>query len=97
MALKKIINIQGDGFLATPYGDVKTGASSLDIPAYIKITDINGNKEKLHVIVNFSNKDVEFTKSYYAPVSTEDNAPNFIKQAYEYLKTLPEFENSEDC
>lgn len=29
--------------------------------------------------------------------SVTDDAPNDIKQCYEYLKTLPEFENAVDC
>ena len=29
--------------------------------------------------------------------SVEEGAENFIKQAYEYLKTLPEFEGATDC
>ncbi len=31
---------------------------------------------------------------YFAP---ELDRENFIKQAYEHLKTLPEFEGAEDC
>jgi hypothetical protein len=97
MALKKIIELEGNSFLDTSYGIVKTGKNAVSVSAYIKIASIRGSKSNLNAEVNFSSKDIEFTKSYSMPVSTEDNSANFIKQAYEHLKTLPEFENSEDC
>ena len=97
MALKKVINLQGTSFLNTPYGNVKTGQNAIDISAYIKVVNVTGDKNKVTISVNFSDKDIEFNKKYEGPVLTTDTAPNFIKQAYEYLKTLPEFENSEDC
>jgi hypothetical protein len=97
MALKKVIELQGDCFLSTSYGRFKTGQDKIAITAYIKICNISGDKDKISVNVNFSDKNIEFNKRYEAPVSTDTDAPNFIKQAYEYLKTLPEFENSEDC
>jgi hypothetical protein len=97
MALKKIIELQGSSFLNTSYGQINTGEDKIAIAAYIKVVSISGDKNNLVVNVSFSDKDIKFIKSYSTPVSVEDNAPNFIKQAYEHLKTLPEFENSEDC
>jgi hypothetical protein len=97
MALKQTIKLQGDGFLNTPYGHVKTGENTVDISAYIKVSSIAGNKNSLNIDVNFFNENIEFNKSYNLPVSVDADAANFIKQAYEYLKTLPEFANSEDC
>jgi hypothetical protein len=97
MALKKIIELEGDIFVNTAYGSISTGTTKLAITAYIKVSKIAGNKDNLNIEVNFSDENIEFNKLYALSVSTEANAPNFIKQAYEYLKTLPEFENSEDC
>jgi len=97
MALKKIIELQGSSFLNTSYGQIKIGEDKVAIAAYIKVISISGDKNTIDASVTFVNKDIKFTKNYSVPVSTEDNASNFIKQVYEYLKTLPEFENSEDC
>jgi hypothetical protein len=97
MALKKTIELEGSSFLNTSHGQVKTGEAKIAINAYIKIHSLSGDKNNLSVNVSFSDKNVDFIKNYPVPVSTEANAPNFIKQSYEYLKTLPEFENSEDC
>jgi hypothetical protein len=97
MALKKIIELEGDTFLNTPYGRIKTGQSKLAIAAYIKVQNVSGDKNTVSAIVMFTDDNIQFSKNYTFPVSVADGAPNFIKQAYEYLKTLSEFENSEDC
>jgi hypothetical protein len=97
MALKKIIELEGNTFLSTPYGSVKTGEAKLAIAAYIKVQNVSGDKNNLNTNVSFTDDNIQFNKSYTFSASVNDNAPNFIKQAYEYLKTLPEFENSEDC
>jgi hypothetical protein len=97
MALKKIIELEGDTVLNTLYGNVKTGKSKLAIAAYIKVQNVSGNKNNLNATVMFTDDAIQFSKNYAFPASVADGAPNFIKQAYEYLKTLPEFENSEDC
>jgi hypothetical protein len=97
MALKKIIQLEGDTFLKTPHGSIKTGQSKVAIAAYIKVQNISGNKNTINATVIFTDNSIQFNKEYMIPASVADSAPNFIKQAYEYLKTLPEFENSEDC
>jgi hypothetical protein len=97
MALKKIIELEGDTFLNTPYGSIETGESKLAIAAYIKVQSISGDKNNIDATVMFTDDNVRFSKKYTFSASVADGAPNFIKQAYEYLKTLPEFENSEDC
>ena len=73
--------------------------------AYIRIDTISGYKGGLDISVNYyiSQQDVIDGKGYlqqkmyhFVP-SVEDTAPNFIKQGYEYLKTLPEYEYAIDC
>lgn len=67
---------------------------------YIKVDSLSGNKELLDVVVFFKRnretEDITLAKTYEFIPSVEDVSPNFIKQAYEFLKSLPEFEGSED-
>jgi hypothetical protein len=97
MALKKIIELQGSSFLDTSYGRIKTGEDKLAIAAYIKVENVSGNKSNINATVSFTDNAIHLSKTYNFPASVDSAAPNFIKQTYEYLKTLPEFENSEDC
>ena len=97
MALKKIIELEGDTVLNTPYGRIKTSQSKVAIAAYIKVQSISGDKYNINATVMFTDDNIQFNKQYDFPASVVDGAPNYIKQAYTYLKTLPEFENSEDC
>lgn len=68
---------------------------------YIKITSISGDKEKLSINVNFyetaDKEEIIDKKNYQFTPLIEDNSDNFIKQGYEYLKTLDEFKDAEDC
>ena len=97
MALKKIIELEGNTFLKTPYGNINTGESKAAVAAHIKVQHVSGDKNSLTANVAFTGDNIQFNKSYVFATSVEENSPNFIKQAYIYLKTLPEFENSEDC
>ena len=67
---------------------------------YIVVSRFEGNKERLTFYISIydnSLKENLITSTPYEFVpSVEDEAGNFIKQAYEYLKTLPEFENAID-
>lgn len=65
---------------------------------YHKVGYLSGNKES--VIVNVE----KFTNDKQNIIDVENysfvpnmNGENFIKQAYEYLKTLPEFADAQDC
>jgi hypothetical protein len=68
--------------------------------AYVKVETISGGKQNLMVNVGFYNdKTSPMTK---AKTNTYEFAPsmdgeNFVKQAYEHLKTLPEFYGANDC
>jgi hypothetical protein len=90
MALKKDIQFTPNGFDSAAF--LKN--------AYIKIDTISGNKNTLEInVIIYSEKNdeklpVQATKYAFAPSL---NDKNFIAQAYEYLKTLPEFANTVDC
>lgn len=72
--------------------------------AYIRIDGITGSKENLQIGVNSYVSQEGFNKGYdyleqryytFTP-SVEDDAPNFIKQGYEHLKTLLAYESAVD-
>lgn len=65
---------------------------------YIEVNEIQGNKKEANILVNFYSEDkteIIEVKSYTYNLSLEGD--NFIKQAYEHLKTLDEFKDAEDC
>lgn len=97
MALKKLIQLEGDTFLNTPHGNIKIGESKVDVTIHAKVKQVFASKENIEATVIFSSKEISFSKEYSFPASVVDGSPNYIKQAYQHLKTLPEFENSEDC
>ena len=70
------------------------------INVYCKIKNISGTKVKisldLAILTEDKAKTIEILKYEYTP-SVEEGSENFIKQGYEYLKTLPEFKDAEDC
>ena len=88
MALKKSMVKTVDGFDGT--------LSVTD--AYWKIINISGDKNELSVVIQAFNgeQQVGGYAGSFVP-SVDENAENFIRQAYLYLKTLPEFEDAVDC
>jgi hypothetical protein len=97
MALQKIIEDEGKVFLRTSMGEVDEGMKQISFLAYIKVLSVDCDKNYISATVNFSGKYCNHTKRYVIPVLLEDNAPNFIAQAYNHLKTLPEFAGAVDC
>ena len=70
--------------------------------AYIAITHIEGNKDLLVVIVGVYTDSEKIarliTKVYeFIPDTSTMSTPNFYVQAYEYMKTLPEYSGAIDC
>ena len=72
--------------------------------SYARIDSIFGSKSKIEFTLNYYiNKDA-FSKNnsyleqelYSFIPSVEQNSSNFIKQGYEYLKTLEEFKSATD-
>lgn len=72
--------------------------------AYHRIDAIGGSKETMLFTLNsyVSKEAYQEGKSYLAQKqykftpTVEDGASNFIKQAYEYLKRIPEFKGALD-
>ena len=66
--------------------------------AYCKVTEINGSKYNLFVTLSVQNQEIDsvFDSCVYNFVPSLEGA-NFIAQAYDYLKTLPELKGATDC
>lgn len=87
MALTKTITLQNN------FGDESTFDN-----AYLRVDHVEGSKALLTARVGFYKKDrasLLLTSSVSFEPSLEGG--NFIKQAYEYIKTLPEFADATNC
>jgi len=85
--------ISGEGFLY----DIGE-ETIITEPLYIKVVGVSGNKQQLSASVSFTCKEsgkVLATKEYRFLLNLE--GPNPIKQAYLFLKTLPEISDATDC
>lgn len=68
------------------------------VDTYIKIVFISGSKDLLTAEISILEaKDGKMLKSQSFRFSLDLNGANFIRQAYEHLKTLPEFAGATDC
>ena len=73
--------------------------------AYARIDGINGTKDQLSLTLNYyinqegfsEGKAVLKQEQYDFEPSVEEGSDNFIKQGYEYLKTLPSFSEAIDA
>lgn len=92
MALRKNIDFTPNGF---------DSAATLT-GAYFRIDNVSGNKEMLSVtVVAYNDKDGKKlpaqVKSHNFKPSVGTGAKDFIAQAYEHIKALPEYAGAEDC
>lgn len=66
---------------------------------YYKINKLNGNKENIEILLGIYKNETKqcciATKQYIFVPKLESN-DNFIKQGYNFLKTLDEFKNAVD-
>ena len=97
MALKKIIEAEGESYIHSQVGIIQTGIEKTTFAAVCKISSISGSKTKLTVNVSHVGDVARFERLYSFQPSVAEGSENFIKQAYLYLKTLPEFSGAEDC
>jgi hypothetical protein len=97
MALRKIVEVEGESYIESSVGIVKTGIEKATFAAVCRITTISGSKTKLNIKVLHIGDAATFERSYSFEPLVSDGSENFIKQAYLYLKTLPDFSGAEDC
>jgi|LakMenEpi03Aug12_release.lakeMendotaPanAssembly.Ray.scaffolds.fasta_scaffold3501436_1 hypothetical protein len=68
--------------------------------AYIRVDSISGTKSRVNIFVGmYKNIDNSFLQAHTLTFVFHPNleGKNFIAQAYEHLKTLPEFAGATDC
>jgi hypothetical protein len=95
MALQKLIQTEGKPFIHTSIGVIEQQSQTISFLAYIKVVFISGNKTQIVANVNFKNDTFEFNRQYEFAPNMEGG--NFIAQAYNHLKTQPEFSGAVDC
>lgn len=67
-------------------------------PLYWKVDRVESTKNSASAIFNaYNKKDGSVVDGTVVKFSPDLNGDNFIKQAYEHIKTLPEFANAKDC
>lgn len=65
---------------------------------YGRVVNISGNKESLNFkLIKMSAKDGVLIEEQDYSFKPDLSGANFIAQAYNHLKTLPEFSGSTDC
>lgn len=74
----------------------RNGATVTD--AYIKVGNISGTKNRFSFTVEIkSNAAAPAVMEETYSMSPSMDGGNFVKQAYNHLKTLPEYSGAEDC
>lgn len=97
MALTKVCDFQGTAFVQTEAGRVMRGTEKISVECYIKVLSVSGDKNEVTANVLLSSDEMRIERRFRVPVSVHDGSHNFIKQSYDYLKTLPEFSGATDC
>jgi len=95
MALKKTFSFVGQKTVSGSFWSAESTPDSVVVDCYIKVQSVSGNKDVAKAQVSFSGDKFVGFKSYDFAVNLEGG--NFIKQAYEHLKSLEEFAGSMDC
>ena len=86
MALEQSISFK------TQYGDITVDG------VYIKVTRVSATKLEGTATLWFTKgKDGNFLKDFSVDFPIDLDGKNFIAQAYEHIKTLPEFSGAVDC
>ena len=96
MALKKTVIVKGTATVNLNGIQFAEEYTKPLIDCYIKVESVSGNKTRVVCSVSQTSADKITQTNSYAFVPDMEGA-NFIKQSYEYLKTLPEFADAQDC
>jgi hypothetical protein len=89
MALQCNLNFTGEKKLHTSTGVVNLGTETVSLDCYVKVNKVTSDKENATAEVMSTSGSAMFLSFYDFAIDL--NGSNPIKQAYEHLKTLPEF------
>jgi len=95
MALQKVFTLTGVSETKGDFWHISQKKESFNSDCYVKVESISGGKDKLVALVSFTSEKIKGKKSYEFSPSLDGR--NFIAQAYEHIKTLPEFAGATDC
>lgn len=96
MAIKKDFEVTGFAILAGDDFRVAIGQQSHVLTgSYIKVENVNSTKANAVARVSIVSGETRIEREYGFLPKME--GVNFIAQAYEHLKTLPEFADAMDC
>jgi hypothetical protein len=96
MALKKSMAFEAVEHTFVHGSQLKTEAKTITlVDCLMRVTSVKGGKGLVSFSLEIASDGVTFVRDYEFP--PDMSGPNFIKQAYEHLKTLPEFEGAVDC
>ena len=88
--------------LAPAFANTSLGSIELDKhqfliqDVYVKVESVFSNKKEAIAAVSFTHNNNRLTERFFQ-FFLDLEGPNPIKQAYHFLKTLPEFSNATDC
>lgn len=94
MALKVTVSKTAPAWADVDGIKISLGERAVSADLYVKVNMVEATKEKgtAHLLLSSEGSAQMQIKQF--PVDLD--GPNFIKQAYEYLKTLPEFAGAAD-
>jgi hypothetical protein len=99
MALKTSITASGLASISDAHGAVAIGQMTSTIECVAHVVSVFGDKLACNAACRFTDGagSPVAMRSYQFVPSVADGAPNFIRQAYLHLKSLPEFAGATDC
>lgn len=95
MALQHTIQLSGKATVKIDQLVFPAPEHTVGFNAYIKVECVTATKNDINAVVSFNDGDRRYDRVY--TFNTVLDGDNFIKQAYEHLKTLPEFADATDC
>ena len=97
MALSKKIKVEGTQYIEMNSQRFPNGTNSIDADAYIRVSAVFAKKPTSFIDIEIKVGDIAFIEHHRFYADLTSGSGNHIKQAYLYLKTLPEFAGAIDC